>query len=139
VGTRTTSSASVASNKRPSAGVRLAWGEMTWKSRETSRAGRPATSGQLPVPLSSSVQVTGSPTAAVAGTTLELSRNWPTAPLKPAGAGRGSGRTLTAGWFEVTDSCSTRGCWNRPKPIVPVATFTSWLAAWMVTVPGALA
>ena len=104
LGTSTTSSASVASKSFPSAGVRLAWGEMTWKFLETARDGRPGRSGQLAVPASSSVHVIGSPTAAVSGTTFEVSLRSPTAPLKPDGAA-GSGFTARTGVALVTEYC----------------------------------
>ena len=54
-------------------------------------------SGQLPVPASVRVQVMGSPTAALAGTTFDSKVNLPTAPLKAAGAPAGSGFTVTEG------------------------------------------
>jgi hypothetical protein len=73
----------------------------------------------LPVPLSSSVQVTGSPTAAFSGTTFDVSLNCPTAPLNPGGAA-GRARTSSVGWSDVTETCSMRGCEMMPNPIVPV-------------------
>jgi hypothetical protein len=54
-------------------------------------------SDQLPVPFNVSVQVTGSPTLAEVGTTLDSSVNLPTAPLKIAGAPAGSGLTVICG------------------------------------------
>ena len=131
VGMSTTSSESVASNNLPAAGVRLACGCSALKSRETSLAGNPWMSGQLPVPLRSSVQVTGSPTPTVRGTTLEVSVNWPTAPAKSAGAPSGSGLTVRESALLVTVCCTTSGAakgFNRKPPVLMLSTI-SWLAA----------
>lgn len=95
-------------------------------------------SGQLPVPLSSIVHVIGSPTAAFSGTTFDTTVNWPTAPLKLAGAG-GSGRISSVGWSEVTDTGSMRGCDRKPMPTVPVWMLRIWLAASTLSVFGDLA
>ena len=65
-------------------------------------------SGQLPVPASSMVHVTGSPGAAVVGTILETSVNWPTALEKSAGAG-GSGLTVILTGSVSICRCSTVG------------------------------
>ena len=126
VGTSTTSSLRLPSKSVPSFMVRLDLGCTTWKSLETSRSGRPVRSGQLPVPASSSVHVTGSPTPAVRGTTLETKVNSPTAPLNAGGAG-GSGLTVRSSWFDSIARCSTVGWAKRPKPEVPTIRFTIWL------------
>src|ERR1039458_3389516 len=104
VGTRTMSSASAPSNSLPLGWVRLGFGWTTWKSPGTSRAGSPWTSGQLPEPDNSMVQVTGSPTLTWTGTTFEATLKSPTAPVNPSGAG-GRGRTSIVGGAPVTANC----------------------------------
>ena len=126
---------SVASKVLPAAGTFFVCGWITWKSWDTSRGGKPAIAGQLPVPLSSRVQVTGSPTPAFSGTTLEASLKVPTAPVK-FGGGAGSGRTVIAGAELGTENCSYWRCWKNPKPVTPTLRFTSCLAAFSCTRPG---
>ncbi len=88
-------------------------------------------SGQLPVPASSIVQVTGSPTAAVTGTTLEVKLNSPTAPLKAGGAA-GSGLMLSSNGLDSMARCSTVGWEKSPKPEVPTMRFTICVAGLTV-------
>jgi hypothetical protein len=81
----------------------------------------------LPVPASSSVQVMGSPTAAVRGTTFEVKIKVPTAPAKVGGAA-GSGLMLKSSGLDSIARCSTVGWEKRPKPEVPTIRFTIWVA-----------
>ena len=117
-GTSTTSSLSVPSKSAPSFIVRLDFGCTTWKSLETSRGGRPVMSGQLPVPPSSMVQVTGSPTAAVTGTTLEVKVKSPTAPEKFGGAS-GSGLMVRDRGLDSSLRCSTC-CMGANRKLLPL-------------------
>ncbi len=92
-------------------------------------------SGQFPLPVSCSVHVTGSPTAAEAGTSLDRSLKSPTAPEKPAAAG-GRGRTSIVGTLLITENCWYCRCWKKPNPVTPTFRFTSWLTALSWWVPG---
>ena len=78
--------------------------------------------GQLPVPVSSRVHVTGSPTSAVSGTTREVSWKSPTAPVKLAGEGEGKGCTTKRGESLVMAYCSARRDWRNPAVGIPMFT-----------------